>query len=632
MLFTKSYDYNVIIVGGGHAAIEASYILSKKKCRTLLITFNKNKIGELSCNPSIGGLGKSNLVKEIDSLSGLMGKLVDLSGINYKILNSSKGYAVRATRVQIDKELYKKNVIYYLNKNKKYLHIIEDEVIDLVIYNNIVCGVKTLKYIITSYIVILCVGTFLDSKIFIGNDIIYAGRLNDNGSYKLAFNLKKYYPYFGYLKTGTPPRLNKYTVNFSNLEKQVSEIKLISKFSFFNSLRKNKFIKQHNCYLTYTNLNTHKIVIKNLYKSPLFNGLINSKGPRYCPSLEYKIYNFLDKNRHNIYLEPESIYNNYIYPNGLSMSFPLNIQYKIIKSIMGLGFSKIIIPGYSVEYMYLNPIFLNKTLESKVINNLFIAGQINGTTGYEEAAAQGLIAGINSYLKISNKKLFIPKRLNSYIGVLIDDLCTKGIKEPYRIFNSRSEFSLYLREDNADYRLTPIAKKLGLINNKKWIFFKNKMNQIYKISKFIINKIYNINDLKTKWQKLYKNKKTIQAKSLICNSCIKFNKIKKFIFKDKKKFLSNKFLKEIKILFIYKGYIKRQKLELFKYKLYEKILLPNKIKYENIKGLSNEVIQILNYIKPNFLGQLLRISGITPISLMIIYIYLKKHKLINIVD
>ncbi len=629
-MFFSKYDFEIIVVGGGHSGIEASNILCKMKCKTLLITFNKLNIGELSCNPSIGGLGKSHLVKEIDALGGLMGKITDLSGINFKTLNTSKGYAVRSTRVQVDKIIYKNNIIKYLLNHKNYLTIIEDEVISLIIKNNTVYGVICNKYNnIYSKVVLLCTGTFLDSRIFIGNKKYYGGRLYDFCSKKLALFLKKFLK-FGYFKTGTPPRLDNSFINLKNLKKQISDKKLISNFSFFSSLRNINKLKQKNCYLTYTNKLTHKIIKNNLHLSPLFNGNLISKGPRYCLSLEDKVNRFSDKSRHHIFLEPEQIYNNIIYPNGLSISFPFKIQSKIIKSINGINNCKILIPGYTIEYMYFDPIFLNKNLESKIINNLFLAGQINGTTGYEEAASQGLIAGINSYLKIKNKKQFILNRLNSYIGILIDDLCTKGVTEPYRIFNSRSEFNLFLREDNADYRLTSLAYKLKLINFKKWFFFKNKISEIKNIYNYLNKKFFIFNKLPLNIKKYFKKKNNIKIKSLICNSSIKFNKIKNFIFKDNKKFLNSKFLKEVKILFLYKGYLKKQKLEINKYKFYENINLPKNINYNKILGLSNEVIQILNFHKPNFLGQILRISGITPISLMIIYIYLKKNKLLII--
>ncbi len=629
-MFSLKYDFEVIIIGGGHAGVEASYILSKKKCKVLLITFNKKKISELSCNPSIGGLGKSILVKEIDILGGLMGKVVDLSGINFRTLNKSKGYSVRATRVQIDKKIYKYNVINYLKKQSKYLSIFEDEVESLIIKNKTIYGVNCKKVgSIYSKYVILCPGTFLDSKIFIGNKVYNGGRLNDFNSKKLSIFLKKYFK-FGYLKTGTPPRLLKKSIDFKYFEKQVSDLNLVSKFSFFSYLRNKNSLLQRNCYLCRTNINTHNIINKYLHKSPLFKGIINSKGPRYCPSLEDKVIRFKDKKSHNVFLEPENISKKLIYPNGLSMCFDLNIQNKIINSIEGLYKAKIVYPAYAVKYMYLDPIFLNKNLESKIIKNLFIAGQINGTTGYEEAASQGLISGIFCYLKIKNKNInfFNLNRLNSYIGILIDDICTKGIKEPYRIFNSRSEYSLFIREDNTDSRLFSISNKFKLISFKKIKFLKKKSSEIKNIFIYLKNKKINFNNLPLIVRKKFKKKKKINIKSLICNKLINFNYLKYFLFYKKKKFLYSKFLKEVKILFIYDGYIKRQKLDLLKYKVYENILLPKNIDYKKIHGLSKEVIEILNYYKPNFLGQLLRISGITPISLIIIYFYLKKNNLL----
>ncbi len=629
-MFNIKYDFEVIIIGGGHAGVEASYILSKKKCNILLITFSKDKISELSCNPSIGGLGKSILVKEIDVLGGLMGKVVDLSGINYKTLNKSKGYSVRATRVQVDKDIYKFNIIKYLKNQCKYLTILEDEVVSLIIRNKIVYGVKCIKFgNIYSKYVILCTGTFLDSKIFIGNNIYEGGRLNDFNSKELSIFLKKYFKY-GYLKTGTPPRLLKKSIDFNFFEKQVSDLNLVSKFSFFSSLRNISSLLQKNCYLSKTSNNTYKIINKYLIKSPLFKININSKGPRYCPSLEEKIVRFKDKKKHNIFLEPEKIDGDLIYPNGLSMCFSLNIQKKIINSIKGMYNTKIIFPAYAVKYMYLDPIFLNKNLESKIIKNLFIAGQINGTTGYEEAAAQGLLSGIFCYLKIKKKNIsfFNLNRLNSYIGVLIDDICTKGINEPYRIFNSRSEYSLFIREDNTDIRLFSISNNIKLISSKKLKFLKNKKKEIKNIFFYLKNKKINFKSLPLFIKKKFKKNKKINIKSLICNKLISFNKLKYYLFKNKNKFLYSKFLKEVKILFIYEGYLKKQKLDLLKYKIYENIFLPKNIDYNKIYGLSKEVIEILNYYKPNFLGQILRISGITPISLIIIYFYLKKNNLL----
>ncbi len=615
--------FDIIIVGGGHAGIEAAYISSKIVKKILIITYNINNIGEMSCNPAIGGIGKSQLVKEIDALGGLMGKLSDLSGIQYKILNTSKGDAVRSTRIQVDKYIYKKNVLNYLKK-KKNIYIYQDEVIDLIINNNTVYGVYTLNKKFFSNIVILTTGTFLNSKIFIGDKCKNGGRLYDHSS-KLLSNCLLNYPFnYGYFKTGTPPRICKNSILFKKLEVQYSDN--ISYFSIFGSLRKYKKLPQLKCYITYTNNLTHEIILKNINKSSLYKGLIKGIGPRYCPSIEDKVINFPNKKKHRIFLEPESLLCNLIYPNGISTSFPLSIQKKIIKSIYGLEKAKIIYPGYAVEYLYFDPIYLYKTLESKIIKNLFFAGQINGTTGYEEAASQGIIAGINASLKIKKENFkFIPNRLNSYIGILIDDLCNKGVNEPYRIFTSRSEYRLHLREDNADYRLTSLAYKLKLINKKKWFFFKNKMKLIKKNYNFLKNKFIYIKKLPKKIINKYfinKKNKKINVKFLVSNSIIS---IKKLFYIFNKNKLDNKFLKEVEILLKYRGYIKKQKLEIKKINFYKNIFIPKNINYKLINGLSNEIIHKLEKYKPKCLDDAYNISGVTPVSILIILIYIKKN-------
>ncbi len=623
----KNY-FDIIVVGGGHSGVEASYIASKMKKKTLLITYNINKIGEMSCNPSIGGIGKSNIVKEIDAMGGLIGKITDFSAIQYKTLNSSKGEAVRATRVQVDKYIYKKNIFTELKK-LKYLTIYQEEVIKLIIKNKCVKGIKTYKKKkIYSNTVILCTGTFLNSKIFIGLKYFKGGRIFDHSSEYLINSLSKYNFRYKYFKTGTPPRIERKTINF-NLINKIPNDKNTNCFSYFNNIRKKKNkLNKIKCYLTYTNKVTHDIIKKNLNKSALYKGLIIGKGPRYCPSIEDKVVNFTDKKKHRIFLEPENIDKKVIYPNGISMSLPFKIQKKVIHSIKGLENSKILIPGYAVEYLFFNPKDLKKTLESKIIKNLFLAGQINGTTGYEEAAAQGLIAGINASLKNNGKK-FIPKRSDSYIGVLIDDLCNKGVDEPYRIFTSRSEYRLFLREDNADYRLTPIAYKLGLISKKKWYYFKKKMNYIKNNYFFFKKKYISIKYLSKNIQlKLKKKKiKKINLSNLIIKNYIKYKKIKK-IFKKYNKNINLKYIKETKIILKYQGYIKKQKIELFKFDKYKNIYLFNFKNWEKIPGLSNEVIEKLNKYKPKYLNQAYEISGITPTSIINIIIYLKKKKII----
>ncbi len=616
--------FNIIIVGGGHAGLEATYICNKMIKNILLITYNKYKIGEMSCNPSIGGIGKSHLVKEIDSLGGLMAKLTDLSGIHYKILNSSKGDAVKSTRVQVDKDLYKYNS-YFILKNLKNVTIYQDEVIDLIIDNYKIIGVKT-KYnnIIYSKIVILTTGTFLNSKIFIGDKIFKGGRINDHSSEVLSKFFKKYDFEFNYLKTGTPPRLDIKTINFNILKEQLWDNN-IKYFSIFGDINKINKLPQIKCYLTNTNIKTHKIIKDNLNKSPLYNGKICGIGPRYCPSIEDKIVNFCNKNKHNIFLEKEGLNSKIIYPNGISTSLPLNIQYKIINSIYGMKNTKILIPGYAVEYMFLNPNQLNKTLESKIINNLFLAGQINGTTGYEEAAAQGLIAGINASLKIKNRKKFIIDRSISYIGVMIDDLCSKGIDEPYRIFTSRSEHRLFLREDNSDYRLTKYGYKLGLINKKKWSYFKNKIRIIKKNFNFLNKKEILIKNIPKKIINKYNiklnRKKKISINSLISNYQINLKKIIN-IFKYNN--IINLFIKEIEIIIKYDGYLNKQKKDINKINFYKNFVIPKNINYNLINGLSNEIKQKLNKYKPHCLGQAYKISGITPVSIIILLFHIKK--------
>ncbi len=623
------YSFDVIIVGGGHAGIESSFISSKMCNKVLLITYNINSIGNMSCNPSIGGIGKSNLVKEIDALGGLIGKLSDNSGIHFRTLNISKGYAVRATRIQIDKKKYKKNTIRYL-KSQKNLFILQDEVIDLIIKNNKIIGVKTKKNNnIFSKTTIITTGTFLDSKIFIGNYSFLGGRIFDHSSKYLANSLKKYFNDFNYLKTGTPPRIYSKSINFKILKKQYSMNN--NEFSFFSFLNKKKKIKSNTiCYITKTNKLTHKIIKNNLDKSPLYNGTINSIGPRYCPSIEDKIVKFPNKNNHQIFLEPEGKKSKIIYPNGISTSLPINIQKKFIKTIKGLENCLFIKPGYAVKYLYFNPKNLKKTLETKKIKNLFFAGQINGTTGYEEAASQGLIAGINASLKINKNKFyinkFIPDRSISYIGVLIDDLCIKGITEPYRMFTSRSEHRLFLREDNADFRLTPISKKLGLINNKTWLFFKKKMELIKNTYKIIKKKKININYLPKKITNIfYKKKKNkyINLISLLKNPTIKINEILNLI--PNKYIKKNIFIKEVEIIIKYEDYIKKQKYEINKLNFYKNINIPKNINFKNIPGLSNEIIQKLTKIKPLSLNQAYKISGITPAAIIIILIYIKKN-------
>ena len=612
---------NIIVIGGGHAGCEAAAAAARIGVKTILITHKFETIGQMSCNPAIGGVGKSHLVKEIDAADGIMARCADRAAIHLKVLNSSKGPAVRATRAQADRDLYKKSVQKEL-KNLEHLEIVEGEVTDFGIQNNQIVSVTVGESkILKAQKVILTTGTFLNGKLFTGMDNNEGGRVGDNSSKKLAEKLRNIDFSVGRLKTGTPPRIHKDSINWEILEEQKGDVPRPT-ISFLSD--QSIHPKQVPCFITRTNEKTHEIIIGDLDRSPMFSGKIEGVGPRYCPSIEDKIFRFKDKKSHQIFIEPEGLNSDLIYPNGISTSLPKDCQEKFVRSIEGFERAEITQYGYAVEYDFFDPRDLHETLETRKIKNLYFAGQINGTTGYEEAAAQGLVAGANAALSFLGKDPWTPSREESYLGVLIDDLVTLGTKEPYRMFTSRSEHRLILREDNADQRITEKAYKVGLVSESRYKIFSEKKNKIIK-EKDKLAKLF----LRPEDEKIYSSLKIKEPKS--ATSFLDLLKRPDLDFQDLAKAFSietpdNDIVFDIETNQRYSGYIKRQMDEIEKMKKNRNAHIPSNFDYSNVKGLSAEITQKLSKVEPKTLAQAWRIPGITPAAISALMVYLKRNE------
>lgn len=620
MKFKK--DFDVIVVGGGHAGTEAALAAARSGAKTLLLTQNIETLGQMSCNPAIGGIGKGHLVKEIDALGGIMAKAIDLGGIQFRTLNASKGPAVRATRAQADRMLYKQAVRSTL-ENQPNLALFQQTVADLIVVGNKVLGVKTLMGLnFMAQAVVLTTGTFLGGKIHIGLENYSGGRAGDPASIALAERLRELPFRIDRLKTGTPPRIDGRTIDFGKLEEQHGDDP-VPVFSFMG--RREQHPRQIPCHITRTNSKTHDIIRSGLDRSPLYSGIIEGIGPRYCPSIEDKIVRFADRDTHQIFVEPEGLNTHEIYPNGISTSLPFDVQYEFVRSMLGFENAEIVRPGYAIEYDFFDPRDLKMSLETKHLDGLFFAGQVNGTTGYEEAAAQGLIAGLNAARLTQSLESWCPGRDEAYIGVMIDDLITRGTQEPYRMFTSRAEYRLLLREDNADLRLTEKGRDLGLVDDERWQAFETKREAISGLQ----------DDLKKQWIRAdtehARQVEEIWGKPLLKEANLmellrrpEVDVQRLLAFMESGDAISEQVGEQVEIQAKYAGYIVRQQTEIDKALRYDHLRLPDVIDYNGVPGLSNEVSQKLKAQRPETLGQASRIPGMTPAAISLLLVYLKK--------
>ncbi len=617
--------YDVIVVGGGHAGTEAALASARQGVKTLLLTQNIETLGQMSCNPAIGGIGKGHLVKEIDALGGIMAQAADRGGIQFRTLNSSKGPAVRATRAQADRIRYKAAVRAYL-ENQPNLSIFQQPVDDLVVENDRVVGVVTqagLRF--SAKAVVLTVGTFLGGLIHIGLQNHQGGRAGDPASIALSQRLRALPFRVDRLKTGTPPRIATNSIDFSVLAEQPGDDPT-PVFSFLG--KREHHPRQISCYITHTNEQTHDVIRNNLDRSPMYSGEIEGIGPRYCPSIEDKVVRFADRSAHQIFLEPEGLECGEVYPNGISTSLPFDVQYEIVRSMKGLENAHITRPGYAIEYDFFDPRDLNPTLETKHLGGLFFAGQINGTTGYEEAGAQGLIAGLNAGLQARGLEGWYPRRDEAYIGVLIDDLITSGTREPYRMFTSRAEYRLMLREDNADLRLTPIGRQLGIVDDERWAVFNAKQEAVQQENdrldsyKFVPEKIDQIRAETILGEKLGK---VTTAKELLRRPNVDYTTLLDLM--EQEQSVADDVAEQVVIQTKYSGYINRQQNEIARVQRNENMALPVELDYKAVRGLSNEVREKLEQVRPTNLGQAARISGVTPAAVSLLLVHLKRSGL-----